>query len=94
MKKVKIMLFSIAIFAIVGVALAFKAKGPIEYCYTLDSPLFDPGSNRFTCPFECTFDIRGHVIDPSNLECYTTPVAGDDPCPNNCEFLPTQIRKD
>jgi hypothetical protein len=34
MKKVKIMLLSLALFAVVGAALAFKAKFKVEYCTT------------------------------------------------------------
>lgn len=35
MKKVKIMLMSLLVFAVVGGALAFKAKFNTEYCTTL-----------------------------------------------------------
>ncbi|OQP54340.1 hypothetical protein A4H97_22930 [Niastella yeongjuensis] len=38
MKKVKIMLMSMALIAVVGGALAFKAKYTQRYCTTLASP--------------------------------------------------------
>lgn len=39
MKKVKIMLFSLALLAVVGAALAFKAKFNTAYCISTYDPL-------------------------------------------------------
>src|SRR5688572_4739575 len=58
MKKLKIMLLSFALLAIVGGALAFKAKlGGEAYCTTItngdNSPFFcsnDEDTQRLTCP--------------------------------------------
>jgi hypothetical protein len=47
MKKLRIMLLSLALFAIVGGALAFKAKFDTDYCTTNTIP---DGSGGFTCP--------------------------------------------
>ena len=43
MKKIKIMLLSLALFAVVGGALAFKAKFQSDWCI---APLY---GNGFTC---------------------------------------------
>ncbi len=40
MKKIKIMLLSLALFAIVGGALAFKAKFDVDYCTTVTNSSF------------------------------------------------------
>jgi hypothetical protein len=40
MKKVKIMLLSLALIAVVGGALAFKAKFDVPYCTTTSHPIW------------------------------------------------------
>ena len=66
MKKVKIMLFSLAVLAVVGGALAFKAMGPFNYC---TAPL---GANG-TCNFNCTNIRSGFADNNQAFVCTTTP---------------------
>ena len=58
MKKIKIMLSAIAVFAVVGGALAFKAKsvGGTSYCITTDL-------NASTC----NLSLRNAAFGPGNL---------------------------
>jgi uncharacterized membrane protein len=80
MKKMKIMLLSFALLAVVGSALAFKAKFTKNYC-TADpeaSPNFCKiaGLNK-ACP-----NIVQLTTAPvqTNFYCYTTPIAGRTDC--------------
>jgi len=99
MKKVKIMLLSLALFAVVGGALAFKAKFSNDWC--LATPYADATG------FYCTHNVGGPVTtkecqvldenvttDNSNpaepiISCTTLPVAGEDPCGILCPVLKT-----
>ena len=75
MKKVKIMLMSLTLLAIVGGALAFKAKFQLqEYCTTTTT---DAGPNP-VCPF---FDeLTTEVVSAHTTYYYTTPDPIQEPC--------------
>jgi len=89
MKKAKIMLLSIALVAVVGGALAFKAKGTLKYCYTFAT---QPGGSGtpFVCPAAPQACVYGTFTDvniqvPTTI--CTTPTGGNidcdvDDCPN------------
>jgi hypothetical protein len=62
MKKVKIMLFSLALFAVVGGALAFKAKVNKNYC----TAVWDGNNCARTCP---NFEGNSTTLDATNLVC-------------------------
>lgn len=75
MKKVKIMLLSLALFAVVGGALAFKAKFTNDWCI---APLY---GNGFTCTTlfqgdtfttDCA-DRGGYANAGSVFSCTTVP---------------------
>ena len=52
MKKIKIMLAAIAVLAVVGGALAFKAKkGKVVYCTTVNEPV------------KCTFPLDNYTTE-------------------------------
>jgi hypothetical protein len=58
MKKVKIMLLSLALFAVIGAALAFKVKlGTNKFCYA--DAYFDELSSP---QYYCSFDQGGGVF--------------------------------
>src|SRR5690348_12547436 len=66
MKKVKIMLLSLALFAVVGGALAFKAKlGNNKFCTA--PAYFDAGS---TPQYYCSFNIGGNEFTTKSCESY------------------------
>jgi hypothetical protein len=84
MKRVKFMLLSLTLLAVVGGALAFKAKFDIPYCHTLDlsgtktsCPIFDGFKDDpiigNTTVFTTT-DNNGTCFDSQNkaLRCLTT----------------------
>ena len=88
MKKVKIMLLSLALFAVVGAALAFKAKFQNDWCI---APLYGQG---FTCTtlfngdtFTTDCADRGDYINQGSVFSCTSvpnPVLGCDiKCPVN-----------
>jgi hypothetical protein len=74
MNKIKVMLSAIAVLAVVGGALAFKAKGEIVYCdsvphFTPDCPLltdhtFNP--NGYTTSY-CTTEANQSCIETSTI---------------------------
>jgi hypothetical protein len=80
MKKIKIMLLSFALLAIIGSALSFKAKFTKNYC-TADlegSPNFCKisGLNKI-----CQNYVQLTTAPPqSNFYCYTTPLLGRSDC--------------
>jgi len=84
MKKMKIMLLSFALLAIVGGALAFKAKGHIAYCTA------DPESGNAcivsgqtankACPNRIILTNQVGGTQTRFTYCYTTPVAGRSDC--------------
>src|SRR5688572_20714348 len=68
MKKVKIMLFSLAILAIVGGALAFKTGNGFKYCTAaVEGPLQTCGNPVKTCPNE----VFSTTVGGTDLVCYT-----------------------
>jgi len=84
MKKMKIMLLSFALLAIVGGALAFKAMGAIAYC-TADPEagnacIVSGQSTNKACPNR-TF-LTNQLGGNGNrfTYCYTTPLAGRQDC--------------
>jgi hypothetical protein len=81
MKKTKIMLLSFALLAILGGALAFKAKVPIAYC-TADlepnAPFCKVNNVNKACPNRVTLSSAAGT--PRFTYCYTTPVAGRQDC--------------
>ena len=93
MKKLKIMLLSFALLAIIGTALAFKARfSGKEFCTSAtngqSSNICDvigqPGT-KLLCP---NF-VNKTTINPNNgqgsaVVCTTVTAQGDDPCPNQC----------
>lgn len=86
MNKIKLMLLSLSILAVVGGTLAFKAKTGTQYCTTL--PIFDATGNTI-CPEKCPNRAYLKVGLPMDRICTTTtsgnPVA---PCQNGLgEYL-------
>ena len=76
MKRVKMMLTAITVLAVVGGALAFKAKTTSFFVYQLNPGgqchqlgVFDVGTTPLTDAFATIIDA-GEQIDPSN--CTTT----------------------
>jgi hypothetical protein len=59
MKRIKIMLTAITVFAVVGGALAFKAQKFGKVIYTTNNPV--PGA---TCPFAVVNFTTTQVADP------------------------------
>jgi len=69
MKRLKMMLLSLALFAVVGGALAFKARYQKQYC---TAPVQQGGTCGVACP-----DITNSTTDgASQFFCTTLPVAG------------------
>jgi len=78
MKRVKLMLLSFCVLGAVGGALAFKAKGTSEYCYTT------PDAQSPFCAKKCpAHTIKGKNV-PIAFFC-TTPTTNDpnSPCAIN-----------
>jgi hypothetical protein len=106
MQKVKMMLLSLALFAVVGGALAFKAKFHSTYCTV--AAYFD---SNLPAPYYCSFDTGGGVItttqcasevlasttDPTGAQKVCTTITNGNaqsPCsPLNCNVL-SSIKKD
>jgi hypothetical protein len=101
MKRVKIMLMSLLVLAVVGGALAFKAKFEEDYCTTLAVQTVAGGAftcnstngNRLTCPnYEdlVTTTTQGNL----NIVCTTTTNGNiQNPCSpvNNCRITTYKI---
>jgi hypothetical protein len=84
MKKLKIILLSLALFAVVGGALAFKAKYQSRYCIT------DPNPDG-SCPLECPVEVLTSTTEDANeFKCTTTWNPG---CIEEC-FTSTKLRDD
>jgi len=82
MKKLKIMLLSLALFAVVGGALAFKAKFLVNYC-TTDIP----GGGLTCADVNCPIFTNSTTLGASVFKCYTTPkpdVPNNQKCTNHC----------
>jgi hypothetical protein len=69
MKRIKMMLLSLALFAVVGGALAFKARFQTQYC---TAPTQDNG----TCGVACAAFTKSTTINAQDFFCTTTPFAG------------------
>ena len=69
MKKVKIMLLSLALFAVVGGALAFKAKHTKQYC-TTDAYW---NGNAQSPVYYCSFD-QGGALGITTTSCGLSPI--------------------
>lgn len=102
MKKLKIMLMSFAILAVVGGALAFNALGTTPYCTTFTNSQAQQNFCTFsgiltTCPIPQAGKL-GSGSDP--LFCYTTDADGTHDCKLNggafldCQIVPTQATID
>jgi hypothetical protein len=81
MKKMKIMLLSFALLAIVGGALAFRAKTTIAYCTAEveeSGPACKINSVNKACPNRIFLTTAAGT--PRFTYCYTTPVAGRTDC--------------
>jgi hypothetical protein len=68
MKKIKIMLLSLALFAVVGGALAFKAKFNTKFC---TAAYVQGGSKPSTCP---NLVVRSTTQGASQTYWTTTPI--------------------
>jgi hypothetical protein len=75
MKKVKLMLVSLSVLAVVGAALAFKAKDTGEFC---TAPLNQDGK---TCPQNCPND-RFLTLGQGDFICTQTTNGTAEPCKN------------
>jgi hypothetical protein len=76
MKKIKLMLLSLALFAVVGAALAFKAKYAVTYCTTLAQS--GVACKDLTCPNRAAASTT--IGGVGNFVC-TTPPNGSGQCP-------------
>lgn len=89
MKKVKLMLLSFCVLAIVAGALAFKSKGNLKFCYAAvetSSPFCGTEQSPKACPnytsrgasgstFLCTTPTTGNIgSECSNVNCSTISV--------------------
>ena len=103
MKKVKIMLLSLALFAVVGAALAFKAKFNVKYCTTATVQI----AGVWKCPVsgKCPNLLINSTttVDVVPIFCTTTPVvvAGQSTCFTNDDpaltldcFATTSLKRD
>jgi hypothetical protein len=89
MKKMKIMLLSFALLAIVGAALAFRAKGETAFCTADVEPSgalckvdgVSTNANK-ACPIRINLTTQAGTETPRFTYCYTTPVAGRTDCLN------------
>jgi hypothetical protein len=81
MKKIKMMLLSLSLFAVVGAALAFKAKFDTDFCVTTES--------EFTTGLKCTVSFTDAQIDqtPGASKIYFTALA---PANNDCSQVDCQ----
>jgi hypothetical protein len=98
MKNVKIMLMSLALLAVAGGVLAFKAKFTRKYCTTI--AVFSDDQQKYTCPIvappsgdACPL-LAGSTttVDPGLIVCTTiTNGVVASPCANvvNCNVVTT-----
>lgn len=79
MKKVKLMLLSLSILAVVGGALAFAAKTGIQFCI---APTILDSNGNITCPSFCP-NLGKLKSGPVTSNVCTTITSGDpeNPCP-------------
>lgn len=98
MKKVKIMLMSILLLAVVGGALAFKAKYTADFCTTLAR---QSGSNFFCtnasgAALTCPNLVENKTTDGTSGPIYCTAASDGTDCSPapNCINATKQIRND
>ena len=70
MKKIKVMLSAIVVLAVVGGALAFKAKGEEVYCSSEPKASNCPILDDYT--FHPTGNVVSYCTDGANLPCTQT----------------------
>lgn len=88
MKKIKIMLLSLALFAVVGGALAFKAKYIDTFCTA--QPVAGLACTQLAaCPNKVIFSTTTNDVNIP-LVCTTTPKDGG--CPSNLKCTTTSLR--
>jgi hypothetical protein len=99
MKKIKIMLLSLALFAVVGGALAFKAKFNKTYCTTLSianpaGGFFCPDAADKVCVQLDNYSTQVILNKPTTTYCYTEKPFGI-ACDaiTTCDFI-TTLTKD
>jgi hypothetical protein len=98
MKRIKIMLLSLALFAVVGGALAFKAKFTKTFCTTnaiLNAGVYtciDPANNKvLTCPTKVVLSTTDPTPGATPAFCTTT-VNALGQCPGvDCAQIPTSV---
>jgi hypothetical protein len=83
MKKIKIMLLSLALFAVVGAALAFKAKFSVKYCTTAVVNGVCPANA--SCPNLIVNKTTTTIAADGVVYCTTTPTTFD----NGTEIIST-----
>lgn len=92
MKRVKIMLLSLALFAVVGGALAFKAKYNIKFC-TAPTEVGKACTQVAACP---NLVVNSTTTNDAGIQfvCTTTPQDGQ--CPTNikCTTTSTKLKID
>jgi hypothetical protein len=99
MKRIRMMLLSLALFAVVGGALAFKAKYTRTFCTTsatLNAGVFtciDPVNNKvLTCPTTVNFSTIDIAPGATPAFCTTT-VNALGQCPGvACGKTPTSVK--
>ena len=83
MKRAKIMLMTIAVFATVGTALAFKVakKGQTTYCYLQTNVA--PGSGQGVCPSRA---VKAIANEGSTVQYYYTTLTATN-CANQSDCI-------
>jgi hypothetical protein len=79
MKKVKIMLMSMAVIAIIGGALAFKAKYTQAFC-TLTGIELPSGGYTYDTQADCVSVLNVETTDIRQFPAFTTPTFNPDEC--------------
>jgi cytochrome oxidase Cu insertion factor (SCO1/SenC/PrrC family) len=82
MKRVKLMLLSFCVLAAVGGALAFKAKGTLNFCYATANVVGPDFCKDNGVVKKCIdHTIKGKTTTQNFWFCTTPTVVGSDPCP-------------
>jgi hypothetical protein len=88
MKKVKLMLLSLSVLAVVGGALAFTAKQTFRYCTA--PTVSGQQCKNIACPTE---NARITTVDPTIFVCTAATIGGSQPCSGvNCETTSVGIK--
>jgi len=90
MKKIKLMLLSLSILAVVGGALAFTLKTQGDWC---TAPTILDAQGHVTVSTTCS--VRGKLKDGigKNIATTTTSLNPNDPCPINLPCFATNPNK-